>query len=125
MRRVWIGGEHEFALNIGQLRALQKACDAGPEEILSRIWGGTWRVDDLVEVIRIGLIGGGEVDAKDAGLLVAGLIDKHPVLQFKPIAQDILMHALVGEVDDKVGEHQGALNPQENGSSAKSTVEGP
>lgn len=121
MQLQWVGGEHEFTLGIGQLRALQKACDAGPEQILSRIWAGNWLVDDLVEVIRLGLIGGGDVDAKDAGLMVTGLMEKHPLLQFKPVAQAVLMDALIGEVDDQVGEFLGALNPQESGSSAKST----
>jgi hypothetical protein len=122
MRRVWIGGEHEFALPLGQLRALQKACDAGPEQILARVWGGNWLIDDLIEVIRLGLIGGGEVDAKEAGQMVTGLIEKHPILQFKPLVQDILVGALIGDPDDPVGESLGALNPSENGSSAKSTA---
>lgn len=120
MRRNWVGGEHEFALKLGQLRALQNACEAGPEEILSRIWAGGWLVDDLIEVIRLALIGGGEVDAKDAGLMVTRLLESNPLLQFKPLAQDILMDALIGEADDQVGELAGALNPQESGSSAKS-----
>jgi len=120
MQLNWVGGEHEFALKIGQLRALQKACDAGPEEVLTRIWSGSWRVDDLLEVIRLGLIGGGEIDAKDAGTMVSALFEKHPVLMFKPVAQAILMDALIGDTDDPVGEDQGALNPQENGNSAKS-----
>ena len=125
MKLNWIGGEHEFALPIGQLRALQQACDAGPEEILGRIWSGTWRVDDLFEVIRLGLIGGGQVDAKDAGQMVAGLLDKHPLLQFKPVAQALLMDALTGDEGDPVGELLGELNPQASGSSAKSMEAAP
>lgn len=122
MRRQWFGGEHEFALKIGQLRALQTACDAGPEQILSRIWSGEWRVDDLFEVIRLGLIGGGEMDAKDAGQFVIGLVDKHPMMEFKPLAQDILMASLIGDVGDPVGEPEGAMRPPADGSSAKSTA---
>lgn len=121
MKLQWVGGEHEFALNIGQLRALQKACDAGPEQILTRIWSGEWRVDDLIEVLRLGLIGGGDVDRKDAGQLVSGLFDKHAILQFKPVAQAVLMDALTGDDGDPVGEPAGATTPPANGSSVKST----
>lgn len=122
MRRIWLGGEHEFSLKLGQLRALQKACDAGPEQILARVWNGSWLVDDFIEVIRLGLIGGGEVDAKEAGGLVSRLVEANPKLQFKPLVQDILVDALIGDDGDQVGEPQAALNPQENGSSAKSTA---
>lgn len=122
MKLTWVGGEHAFALKIGQLRALQQACDAGPEQILSRIWAGEWRVDDLAEVIRLGLVGGGDVAAKDAGQLVTGLMEKHPLMQFKPIAQAVLMDALIGDDGDPVGEQTGVETPPESGSSAKSTV---
>lgn len=121
MKLIWIGGEHEFALKLGHLRALQKACDAGPEQILARIWSGEWRLDDLIEVLRLGLIGGGEVSAEDAGRLVTGLMERHPMLKFKPIAQSILMDALVGDDGDPVGEPPGVETPPENGSSVKST----
>ncbi|MEO8531014.1 MAG: gene transfer agent family protein, partial [Deltaproteobacteria bacterium] len=59
VKLIWVGGEHEFALNIGELRALQSACDAGPEQILMRMVRQEWRIDDVCETIRLGLLGGG------------------------------------------------------------------
>ncbi len=58
-----------FRLGIGQLEELQEACDAGPEELFYRILGGTWRVKDIREPIRIGLIGGGTEPMKALSLV--------------------------------------------------------
>lgn len=116
----WVGGEHEFALHIGQLRALQDNTQAGPEQLLRRMASGDWRIDDLVETIRLGLIGGG-LPSGEAGPLVMRLFQQHPIIEFKSTAYQILGAALVGVEDDPVGEPQGATAPQENGNSAIST----
>lgn len=121
----WVGGEHDFALDIGALRALQKACDAGPEQILQRITTGRWRVDDLYETIRLGLIAAGEMTEREARDLVTRLFDQHPLMAFRLTAQAILIAALVGPEDDRLGEAMGAPPPPENGSSAASTATGP
>ncbi len=46
-------------LGLGELLELQEKCDAGPAQIVARLEGGTWRVQDLRETLRLGLIGGG------------------------------------------------------------------
>lgn len=115
----WAGGEHRFALSIGALRAVQKACDAGPGEILTRLQVGAWRVDDVMAVLRHGLEGGGmakdeareEVErAADAAGLMALVIAAHTVLA----------SALLGERDDPVGERQGVNPTADDGGSASS-----
>lgn len=116
----WPGGEHEFALPLGQLRALQERVNCGPEALLQRMGRGEWFVDDLIEVLRCGLIGGG-MPAKEAGPLVTRIAEAHPKLQLKPPAVAILMEVLVGVEDDPVGEQEGATTPQENGNSASYT----
>lgn len=121
IRLQWIGGEHDFALDIGGLRALQTACDAGPEQILRRLSAGTWRVNDLFDTIRLGLIGGG-MTAKDANAIVNDMFAKHPYLPFRLTAQAILMAALVGPEDDIVGEPEGEAPSPQNGNSATSTA---
>ena len=118
---IWPGGEHNFKLNIGELRALQKNCDAGPEEILNRLRLGTWRVDDLIQTLRLGLIGSGEMTDKEAGPFVLGLFDQHPKVDFKLPALAILATSLLGEADDEVGEPEGEAPPPENGALATST----
>lgn len=121
----WVGGEHDFALYLGNLRAVQKYCDAGPEQILKRILHEEWRVDDLFEVIRQGLIGGG-MSGKDASSIVTEAFNRHPLLQFKLTAQAILAASLAGFEDEPVGEDQGVETPApESGVSQTSTVPAP
>jgi hypothetical protein len=56
---VWAGGEHDFLYDIGHLRALEQRLDAGVAPILLRLLNGSWKVDDVLETIRLGLQGGG------------------------------------------------------------------
>ncbi len=116
----WVGGEHPFALYLGELRALQGACDAGPEQILTRIRTGQWRLDDMMEVIRQGLIGGGMAPEK-AARMVTLLFEQHPLLAFKATALEVLMLALTGPEDDQPGKAEGDAAPPESGPSAPST----
>jgi hypothetical protein len=116
----WVGGEHEFALGIGQLRAIQEACDAGPEEIFHRIFEGGWRIDDLYEVLRQGLIGSGDFTSNEANKLMARLIDQHPWMMFRAPARSVLAAALIGGVEETSGEPEGAPFPEKNGTSTDS-----
>lgn len=116
----WVGGEHTFALRLGNLRAVQKHCDAGPEEILQRIMVGNWRVDDLFETIRQGLLGGG-MSTSEASELVTGMMSRHPLTEFKLTAQGILAAALIGVEDDMPGEQEGEALTPKNGASPNST----
>ena len=119
----WPGGQHGFRLRLGELRSLQEALDAGPEEIFNRIRLGNWRVDDLIQVIRWGLVGSGEKTASEAAMLVTPLFDLHPLSSFRIIALAILGAALTGVEDDQVGEPEGATEtPPESGSSPISTA---
>ncbi len=118
----WVGGTHPFRLRLSELRALQDARNAGPEEIFNRFRIGNWRADDLIQVIRFGLVGGGTLSASEAATLVTPLVDLHPLSDFKLTALAILGHALFGPEDDQLGEGEGALEtPPENGSSLSSS----
>ena len=55
----WPDAARVYRLRLGELRQLQEKCDAGPLEILARMQAGRWRVDDIYQTIRLGLIGGG------------------------------------------------------------------
>jgi hypothetical protein len=121
----WPGGEDEFALPIGALRALQEARNAGPEQLFNRLRFGDWHIDDIIQVLRCGLMGAG-LERGAATQKVMSVIDLHPHLAFKPVAIAVLSHALLGVADDPVGEDQGETEtPPENGSSPSSTVPGP
>lgn len=112
----WPGGEHEFYLGIGQLRKLQDSCNAGPEEVFTRLRLGTWRINDIIEPLRLGLIGGG-MATDEAARTVTTIVEQYPKVQFKLTALAIMADALLGPKDDPVGEDQGEAAPPENGGS--------
>ncbi len=121
---VWVGGEHRFRLGLGELRALQRSCDAGPEQIFNRIRLGNWRIDDLIEVIRLGLIGSGEMETKAAGPFVVSLFEKHPAVAFKLTAITILAVALL-PMEGQEAEGKPAAASPVNGTSPPSTETAP
>lgn len=67
--------------------------------------GSGWRVDDVIEVIRLGLIGGGKSPA-EAYSLVDRYIVKRPqdLADNRQTAAIVLTKALVGDPSDPVGE---------------------
>jgi hypothetical protein len=98
----WADGRQKFRLAIGQLRELQEKTDCGPMELLKRLLGGTWRLDDVRETIRLGLVGGGM--ASTAALkLVARYVDDAPLAESVPLAQAILSVLLFGSEEDSPG----------------------
>ncbi|MFG6083921.1 gene transfer agent family protein [Paracoccus litorisediminis] len=100
----WPGGEHAFRLGIGELRAIQQLTDCGPEFLLHRISAGQWRVDDLRETIRNGLIGAGMAHVEALKLVDNAFATAPAAIAFKVPAQEILGAYLYGPPDDPVGE---------------------
>jgi hypothetical protein len=99
----WGDGPHTFRLALGQLRELQDKCGAGPIEVLDRLRERRWRVEDVREPIRLGLVGGG-MDPLAALVLVDRYVDQRPSLaENVRHAQGILIAALIGVPDDPVG----------------------
>jgi hypothetical protein len=101
---VYGDGEHRFRLAIGGLRELEEKCKAGCQEIFLRIAHGRWRIDDLRETIRLGLIGGGMPPA-EAHILMTRYFDppERPKLEAVEPAMRILQAALVGVEDEPMG----------------------
>ncbi len=120
---IWAGGEHDFRLTLGHLRALQDACNAGPFEIRNRLLTQTARVDDVTATLRLGLIGGG-MDKPAALKLVETTAENSGLMALILPALSVLTHALVGPEDDPVGDGEGKTMgetlPPENGGSAAS-----
>lgn len=124
---IWSGGEHDFRLTLGSLRALQDACDAGPFEIRNRLLSQTARVNDVTETLRLGLMGGGmEKDA--AQKLITQTAESGGLMALVLPALAVLTHALVGPSDDQIGDAaekmKGEPLPPENGASVGSTETG-
>lgn len=106
-RLVWAGGEHDFLLAaIGQLKALEQSRDSGPLEIYVRIVNGTYRGDDITEVLRLGLIGGG-MDKDEARKLVVGSLNLASINSLRVTAIAVLNNTLFWDGrGDEPGEAQ-------------------
>lgn len=117
----WAGGEHAFGLAIGGLRAVQDATGRGPMAIYRALGDGTWLIDDVLATLRHGLEGGG-MEAADAKALVHRIVDTTPLMKLAPIAHIVMAAALVGDVDDPVGEDTGETEPPTQSSSSPSST---
>lgn len=91
--------EYELHLKIGELRLLQSTLNCGPSLILTRLQTGEWWVDDIIEPIRLGLIGGG-MSHKEAKDLVTRYVTDGYLIQYQPVALKALLAALIGNEDD-------------------------
>lgn len=102
-------GQYLFRLPVGQLRELQEKCACGPMPILQRLSSSAWRIDDVRETIRLGLIGGG-MTPPAALKLVERYVDARPWGECVPTAQAVLLAAVIGagDQDDPVGKAEGA-----------------
>lgn len=110
----WADGTYAFRLAWGHLAELQEKTNAGPYVVLNRLHDGSWRVEDISNVIRLGLIGGGLKPA-DALRLTRAYVEARPPLENAPVAMSILMAALMGAPEEKVGEASGeAAAPNES-----------
>lgn len=102
----WADGHYRFRLAIGQLRELQEKCDAGPPVIFRRLIEEKWRVEDLTETIRLGLIGGG-TKPDEARKLVRRYVEERPLQESILPAQAILSALLVGAPDEALKKAEG------------------
>ncbi|MBZ9943438.1 gene transfer agent family protein [Mesorhizobium sp. BR1-1-13] len=115
----WADGTYAFRLAWGQLSELQEKCDAGPYVVLGRLQTGQWRVEDVSNVIRLGLIGGGLEPIK-ALKLVRTYVEDRPPMESVLYAHGILSAALHGAPEEGVGETSGeasknlTTSPMEN-----------
>ncbi|BBF93382.1 gene transfer agent family protein [Blastochloris tepida] len=110
VKLTWPDGERTFRLAIGQLRELQERTGVGPHALSRRIVSGDWFVDDLVETIRLGAIGGG-ASPTEALKLVRTYVEARPLTEAVLPAAAILAAALVGVADDPVGRRENPTTP--------------
>lgn len=112
------GDERVFRLPWRELIQLQESRDAGPAMILARISIGYWRVEDIREIIRLGLQGGG-MSATDALKLVRVQIEENPADLggpdgFVQLAIRVLSAAIDGAPDEPLGESSAPIQSSES-----------
>lgn len=104
---IWAGGEDQFCLaKVGLILDLEAKCDAGIAAIMTRLGSGSWRLSDVREPIRLGLIGGG-MSADKAMQAVRNHVDDNPLTSSVLLAYSIIEAVMVGVLDDPVGKPSG------------------
>lgn len=102
--------EYPLLLKIKQMRILQTSLNSGPSLIAERLQTGQWFVDDIIETIRLGLIGGGMAD-REAKRLVEDYVAEGALLQYLPVAIKTIITALIGDAEDQPESDQDAGEP--------------
>ncbi|WP_018634408.1 gene transfer agent family protein [Neomegalonema perideroedes] len=119
----WGDGRHRFALPIGRLRELQDKTAVGPYALYRRLLSGDWRVEDLVETLRLGLIGGG-LKPPEALTLTRRYVEDRPLLESVTPALSVLAWALLPDAgagdEEEDGEKGGKKKPNRGRSPSNS-----
>lgn len=100
--------EYDLKLGIGQLEELEELTGIGSHGILNRFLNQEFQVKHVLEVIRLGLIGSGEMEPRKAAHYVNTYI-RNPkdqqgrtyVMDYYPAAMKALECALYGPEDDQ------------------------
>lgn len=115
---VWADDNHRFRTGLKEWREIQDKCGCGLIEILDRLAYRKWKIDDIREPIRIGLIGGG-MTPTDALMLVMRYVDGRPLQESVPVAFAVIGAAIVGDRDDPVGKPE--AETEESGTDASAS----
>lgn len=115
----WADGTYQFRLAWGQIAELQEKCNAGPFEILRRLSSGTWRIEEISNVLRLGLIGGG-MEPIPALKLVRTYVEARPPVENLLHAQAVMSAGLMGAPDEDDVKKNSA-EEQANGSTISPT----
>lgn len=92
----WGGKERPFRLSFGGVLDLEESCGReGIGLIWTRVSSGAFRASDVFNVIKFGLIGGGE-SIIDAKLLMDRHFDTRPYSENCYVAGEILMALMTG-----------------------------
>lgn len=112
-----------FKLTWRELMKIQEACDAGPYVVLDRLVTGRWRLQDISEVIKWGLIGGGMSQSAALSLVETEVEGRRP-LENLVIAQTVLGAGVVGAPEEDVGKKSEAANQRKRKSRSRTESSG-
>lgn len=106
----WAHGTDEFcAAKIGTLLAIEDKCGAGIAEIYGRLATGAWKINDVVEVIRLSLIGGGMAPERARKVIEIHVVgNPNGIAPSVLVSQAILEAVIVGVPGDPVGKEKAA-----------------
>ncbi|MBY5503139.1 gene transfer agent family protein [Rhizobium leguminosarum] len=104
----WQGGEHSFRLGIGELRAIEQRSDAGCAVVMMRLLSSQWKIDDVINPIRLGLIGGG-MEERLAQKAIEAALDVASPYALAVTSADVLRRFIMWETDDQPGEPKAVI----------------
>ena len=81
--------EHDFALTGDQIVELERTTGAGIGTLCQRVFAGAFNHQDIVETIRLALIGG-DTDPQEAASLTKAYLPSMPIAASMALAVDIL-----------------------------------
>jgi hypothetical protein len=110
VRRPFAGQERTFDLRIGEIMALERACEAGIFGIVHRLASHHGRLADIRETIRLGLMGGSDMPDAEATRLVMDAVDGRPLSEALPLAAEILNAVINGLPEPEQQEGDGGGN---------------
>lgn len=118
----WGDAAHSF--NIAKIKLaleLEEKCGVGVAELFQRMRDNRWRLNDVREVLRLGLIGGG-MEPLPALKLVERYCDERPWTESVRPAMLVLMAAMVGVPEDPVGKKAPAEGQPEKAAPSSETM---
>lgn len=101
----WPDETRKYHLRWGELRELQDKTGRGPWEIFERFATRRFFVDEVREVVRLGLVGGGCAPGT-AIQMVRRYVEERPIAESVPMAQAILGAAIMGVPEEDLEEVQ-------------------
>lgn len=116
--------EHEFGLQIAEAEELQELTGFGPQALWKRAASGDWGPKELVETIRLGLVGGG-MDKEKAWRLVERHVRPGYFAYCAILAETILKLAIWGVEEEPLGEPTPAKARKSSGRSRKADSASP
>ena len=96
-------GTHRFRLGFGELEELQEKTGLGPFVLFQRLLGGEWRLADVRETLRVGLIGGGMKPLDALGLVRRYVDERQDWITHAGRAQAIVFAAIAGAPEEVPG----------------------
>jgi len=86
-------GTYSFRLAYGQWLELQEAVNCGPLELYVNLLQRKWRIQNIREIIRVGLIGAGQTPI-EALRLVRRYVEERPLMENVQLAIEIVAASL-------------------------------
>jgi len=92
----WADGQHVFNLDNERAREFEEKNNRSLYATMANMTHGSWRIEDVREVIRLALIGGGAPPSA-ALMLVSNYVEKRPLAENTTLAVRILEAAFFGQ----------------------------